>query len=347
MNSVQTSTQSLDSVSILMTNYNKVQFLGQVFTLVKELLTDGAEVVIVDDGSTDGSFEALSEFSKLHPEIIFVSQKNKGSAAARNRAIDLSGRDFIVFLDFDDKIDINVLIGALRVMLIHQPDMGILNYEILPYGGICEMPFLVEEPSIVKSGIVRDSLFKSMGYWRYIYSRTFVLQNHLQFKPRFSEVGGLFILDDLFWLLHNCSLETKILFFPSTEILYTYNQGINDTTDWLRYQNQVKLFPKAALIFLEYTKTCNHFHDSFWLYTTLKTTVQDHLRVLTLSQLLKSISSYREFNNVVKMNLESQPMGKDFTFYIAIFSRSTKNSLLKFQSIKFIADWRAKRFKKR
>jgi glycosyltransferase involved in cell wall biosynthesis len=335
---------SLGTVSILMTSYNKAPYIEQVFNLVRGFMAHGAEVVIVDDGSTDGSLEALREFSQIHQEIVFLSQKNQGSAASRNQALALASREFIVFLDFDDKIDFEVLQSALILMSTYKPDMGVLNYEILPNGGRCEMPYEVSTPTVIRASAFRDSLFKSLGYWRYIYSRSYALQNGLQFTPKFSEVGGFFILDDLFWVLHNCSLDSKILCFPSSEVLYSYDQGINRPTDWLRYQNQIKLFPKAALIFLDYIDSCTHFHDDRWLITNINRTVRAHLKYLTFLQLLQTSRQYLQFSKEIRARLEFSSTREEVGAYYSIFVRSVKNSLLKVDALRRVANIRTKRF---
>ncbi|GEM_PF-5549091 len=61
------------------------------------------EIIIVNDGSTDGTLEILEEYKIKYRDKIFpIFQKNQGPGAARNRGIQVSKGKFIVFLDSDD-----------------------------------------------------------------------------------------------------------------------------------------------------------------------------------------------------------------------------------------------------
>jgi glycosyltransferase involved in cell wall biosynthesis len=86
-------------VSVVVPTYNRAGFVGDAVT---SLLTQGAlvpEVVVVDDGSTDGS----ACIAKSYPGVIVESQANAGNGSARNRAVELSSGDVLAFMDADDR----------------------------------------------------------------------------------------------------------------------------------------------------------------------------------------------------------------------------------------------------
>jgi glycosyltransferase involved in cell wall biosynthesis len=86
-------------VTVVLPCYNHVQFVDET---VRSLLAQSYrdfEIIAVDDGSTDGSLEALQ---RLEPNLHVMRQEHAGPAAARNRAIEFSDSEFIAFMDADD-----------------------------------------------------------------------------------------------------------------------------------------------------------------------------------------------------------------------------------------------------
>lgn len=67
-----------------------------------------AELILVDDGSCDGSAELCDHIAQKDSRIKVVHQKNRGPAAARNTGIDVASGDWIIFFDADDEIGDNV-----------------------------------------------------------------------------------------------------------------------------------------------------------------------------------------------------------------------------------------------
>ena len=98
-------------VSVVIPCYNQVRFLGEA---IRSVLCQGyadLEIVVVDDGSTDGAAEVASGYAKVDPRIRLIRQENRGLAAARNRGLANVGGDYVVFLDSDDRL----VSGALEV----------------------------------------------------------------------------------------------------------------------------------------------------------------------------------------------------------------------------------------
>ncbi len=86
-------------VSILIPCYNAVRWIRGCVESALSQTVEGFEIIVVDDGSTDGSREVLESFGA---QIQLETSPNKGGNAARNRALELSRGEWIQFLDADD-----------------------------------------------------------------------------------------------------------------------------------------------------------------------------------------------------------------------------------------------------
>jgi len=85
-------------VSIVIPAYNACQFLPESLESVFKQEYRPIEVIVVDDGSTDGTYELL----RSRDDLRLIRQENKGEAAARNAGITLAQGEWIAFLDADD-----------------------------------------------------------------------------------------------------------------------------------------------------------------------------------------------------------------------------------------------------
>ena len=90
-------------ISVIMPVYNSGNYLE---TAIKSILCQSLkdfELLIVDDGSTDGSEKLCDEYAKEDSRVIVVHQKNRGICNARNTALKIARGEYIAFSDHDDK----------------------------------------------------------------------------------------------------------------------------------------------------------------------------------------------------------------------------------------------------
>ncbi|MBN2466714.1 MAG: glycosyltransferase [Deltaproteobacteria bacterium] len=111
-------------VSVCIPTFNRKEYLRETLESVVSQSYQDFEIVVVDDGSTDGTEEMLRD---LEIPIRYAWQHNAGDAAARNRLIEHARGDYIAFIDSDDLL----LPGALEQMVetgTHQ------NHDVIVYG---------------------------------------------------------------------------------------------------------------------------------------------------------------------------------------------------------------------
>jgi len=98
--------QLKNQISVIIPNYNRQELIGETIENMLMQTLPPREVIIVDDGSTDGSLSVIRSFSR-HVKIL--EQKNQGPGAARNAGFAISTGKFIQFFDSDDLASRNKL----------------------------------------------------------------------------------------------------------------------------------------------------------------------------------------------------------------------------------------------
>lgn len=89
------------SVSVIVPTFNCARFLGEAVDSIIAQTIPVSQIIIVDDGSTDGTEQVVSRF--IDPRIEYIKQKNAGVSAARNTGLDAARGELVTFLDADDR----------------------------------------------------------------------------------------------------------------------------------------------------------------------------------------------------------------------------------------------------
>ena len=89
-------------VSIVMPVYNGEKYLAEAIDSVLNQTHEHFELIIIDDGSTDGSARIIKEYSKKDSRVVLHQQPNSGLPVSLNKGIELAKADIIVRMDADD-----------------------------------------------------------------------------------------------------------------------------------------------------------------------------------------------------------------------------------------------------
>ncbi len=107
-------------VSVIIPNYNRAAIVGETIANMLSQTLAPYQVIVVDDGSTDGSVEVIRSFGE---RVTLIEQKNQGPGAARNAGLQIATGSYIQFMDSDDLASLNKLEVQAEVMHSQNADI--------------------------------------------------------------------------------------------------------------------------------------------------------------------------------------------------------------------------------
>lgn len=123
------------TVSVYIPTHNYGKYLVHAIESVLAQKFNNWELILIDDGSTDNSWDIIKSYS-AHPKIRTMRQETKGLATTNNIALRLSQGKYIMRLDADDFLDENALLVLANILDIH-PQIGLVypDYFLVDEGG--------------------------------------------------------------------------------------------------------------------------------------------------------------------------------------------------------------------
>ena len=117
-------------ISIIIPVYNVRPYLTEALDSVLCQTYEKLEIIIVNDGSTDGSGEVCDTCAERDARVIVIHQENKGLSAARNVGLDRMTGEVVAFLDSDDAYDPRYIENMWRAMFEEKADMAVCKYTV-------------------------------------------------------------------------------------------------------------------------------------------------------------------------------------------------------------------------
>lgn len=178
------------------------------------------DVLLVNDGTRDESFEQISDFILQHKNICIIEQENQGLSVARNTGLSKATGDYVLFLDSDDILVANSLKPLLQDIEDYHPDILVAGF--IKMENLEEYPQIPIPNSIYNSKKIygKDLFINNLNprecyVWRSLYRREFLNENSLRFIP------GIYFEDVPFTT--ECYLKAKKC-LQTNHIFYVYRQ---------------------------------------------------------------------------------------------------------------------------
>ena len=114
--------------SVIVPVYNVVKYLPQCLLSVKKQSFSDFEVIIVDDGSTDGCSRVCDEFAEKDDRFRVIHKKNKGLVSARKTAVEVATGEYVINIDSDDYIDDDMFLIMYKYLVKRPVDVLAFGY---------------------------------------------------------------------------------------------------------------------------------------------------------------------------------------------------------------------------
>ncbi len=219
----------MPAISVIVPVYKSEGFLRVCTDSILGQTFRDLELILVDDGSPDGSGALCDAIAGEDPRVRVLHQENGGVSAARNAGIQAAGGDYIAFCDADDQFTPDAL-EVLHTALVQAgaDTAGCGHYNLWPDGRrnveAGALPAGVYGPDALKTGIVEPLLGRRLDFgqgvlngfiWRFLFSRSIIRDHQLRFE-------GAYLEDELFLLEYFLHARTLAMV---DQPLYCYLQN--------------------------------------------------------------------------------------------------------------------------
>ena len=208
-------------ISIVIPVYNAEDYLAARLEHLLQHDLGNVQIIVIDDGSTDNSYEICRRHLGGHANSLIIKQENQGLSIARNRGIEASVCEYIVFLDSDDILFKDGFTKMKAYLSVEKPDVLMGKYVIMQEKGRNIWP-TYSFPTINSAAEARKYIYSEIldsvwHAWRYVCRRDFLLRHDLFFTP------GI-ICEDMEWSPRVLRAADSIAFLDDPFYGYYYNR---------------------------------------------------------------------------------------------------------------------------
>lgn len=118
----------MNKISIIIPVYNSERYLKKCLDSILNQTYKNLEIILIDDGSEDGSLKIMNEYKKNDKRIKIIKKNNSGVSSSRNIGIKNSTGEFITFIDSDDAIDMRYFEKTMKYFNDTEIDIVCTNY---------------------------------------------------------------------------------------------------------------------------------------------------------------------------------------------------------------------------
>lgn len=212
----------MPEISIIIPVFNVEQYLKQCLDSIVSQDCSSIEVILIDDGSTDGSATLCKDYANTYNYIKFLRKENGGVSSARNMGLQHAKGEYVAFIDSDDWVESTYIETLLSCIHEKQPSDIVFFGEHIIQNGQC-LTLLPQATKSLERSSVEEAIFQLryggerdvFGWtWDKIFRADIIREHHIEFHEdvKFRE-------DELF-TFEFCRYITTLQVIPAA--IYNY-----------------------------------------------------------------------------------------------------------------------------
>jgi glycosyltransferase involved in cell wall biosynthesis len=291
--------------SVILPIYNIGNFLEDAINSIINQSYDEIEIILVNDGSTDNSYEICLRYVETNKHIVLINQENSGVGIARNNGLKKATGDYIYFMDPDDYLDLDLFSDVNQVTDKNHFDMVLFGYrKVNEKGGELK---LEKKPSISGDLTIEgipELLLNEIGLfvWDKIIRRDFLISNDIFFDNKKRGQDIAFTIKCLsvaktFYSISKSYYNYRILFDAAPK--NDSNIITNQVDNFLLLQ---KLINKIDISKQSKDEVLTHFYYK-WFLVVVPMHIYNN----------KKITFYEKLNKLNNFIIQVSPLKPDFT----------------------------------
>ena len=223
-------------VSVIVPVYNCKKYLETAIrSVIEQTLFNETELILVDDGSTDGSGCICDNYASEYPNIFAVHQSNSGVSVARNKGMEAAKGEYIAFLDSDDSYDERFIQTMIEYC---DNDLVCCDYYIKSKDEKNVGKYF-DEKVYFKKDFTYDFYHKTLrqefySCWNKLYKKSIIKEKNIKFAP------GIKYAEDMTFVMEYLKFCDSFRFVSAP--LYHYNVNPGNTTSVVKNGFDVQLY---------------------------------------------------------------------------------------------------------
>ncbi len=228
----------MEVVSIIIPVFNMESSLAECLNSVLDQTYSALQILVVDDGSTDGSREVAEGYARQDERVVLISKENGGVSSARNRGLDEATGKYLMFVDADDRIEPGYVEAFVNT--------AVSNDVCLVIGGVTLLHGNERQVKNPSCGIYTQGAFfsylclegtENVGFiCGKIYERAIIEENRIRFKESMTSQ------EDLLFFLTVLSYIDSVYCFEEAGYLYSFHESGRNIPAEDLLNNQKKLY---------------------------------------------------------------------------------------------------------
>ncbi|CEH33395.1 glycosyltransferase family 2 protein [Romboutsia lituseburensis] len=266
-------------ISIIIPVYNVENYIEECLKSIFNQTYKNIEVIIVNDGSTDRSKNIIEKFKLKYKNIIYLEQENKGVSEARNLGLRHAKGEYVMYIDSDDYMEINMIEEMYSKAKSLDYDIVICGhikkYDHKPRKDKIRVFNIIEKDVYTNEDILGMMLeFKVNGFvWDKLFKRQQLIENKFYFQPNMYFEDWIPVMKQIYSskkigilnkpLYYYRQRETSLIHKKNEKILNDYFYTINSIYEYI---SKLELTFRGEQIKVFYTNTLYTLIRYYYLY---------------------------------------------------------------------------------